>query len=100
MTLMQSAPSLNWVRMAVTTSSAESASVPNILQWPPVVVIGVPATTILGPGTMPFSTADLMGSMTSFLLPRSRMVVTPELRAARTADTPRMMKVSLLSVVM
>ena len=71
-----------------------------MLQCPPVVVMGVPAASSLGPGMMPFSMADLIGRITSFRLPRSRIVVTPELSAALTAATPRMMKVSLLSVVM
>ena len=97
--LIQSAPSLNWLRIAWTTSEAVSASVPNMLQCPPVVVIGVPVTRRRGPGMIPSSIACRTGKATWFLLPRSRIVVTPEVSAALTAWTALISSTSSLSVV-
>ena len=82
---IQSAPSLNCCLIALTTSSEVLASVPNMLQCPPVVVMGVPATRSLGPGIIPLVIPSLSGKTTSFLLPRSLMVVTPEASADLTA---------------
>ena len=67
------------------TSDEVSASLPNMWQCPPVVVIGVPAAISLGPGIMYLSIASFIGNTTSFLLPRSLMVVTPEQSASLTA---------------
>ena len=77
-----------------------SASVPNELQCPPVVVIGVPAARRRGPGIVPAASAFRNGNMTSFRLPRSLMVVTPDIKADRKAWVPLIMNVSLDSVVM
>ena len=87
--LMQSAPSFFWRRTATTTSSWVSASVPNMWQWPAVVVMGVPASRRRGPGTTPARMASRSGNTTSFRLPMSRRVVTPDSRAARAFAAAR-----------
>ena len=71
-----------------------------MLQCPPVVVMGVPATMRRGPGMMPSSIACLMGNATWLRAPKSRMVVTPDESAERTAPTARIRKTSSDSVMM
>ncbi len=99
MILMQSAPSFFCRRTATTTWSSVSASVPNMWQWPAVVVIGVPASRSRGPGMMPARIASRSGKTTSFRLPRSRSVVTPLSRTWRRFAAARSSSRSAGSVV-
>lgn len=89
MILIASAPCLTCARTAVATWSGVSASVPKNQQCPAVIVIGVPATSNLGPGMAPWWMAFLIGKATSLREPMSLIVVVPANTALRMAVTAR-----------
>ena len=96
--LMARAPSLTCRRIACTTCSLVSASVPKNQQWPEVMVIGVPAQISLGPGMAPDSMPFRMENETSLRAPISRTVVVPLIRMRRMALVARMSSLSGFSV--